>query len=77
MAQQRRQLEQLREELSLTTNQDLSTPVKGLSSTLCKASCMLLMGRGMLGSSCTCILLLEAWDVSEDCFGSLVCKPEV
>ncbi|NXF93808.1 FBF1 factor, partial [Eubucco bourcierii] len=34
MAQQRRQLEQLREELSLTTNQDLSAPIKGLSSTL-------------------------------------------
>ncbi|NXK09320.1 FBF1 factor, partial [Herpetotheres cachinnans] len=41
MARQRRQLEQLREELPnnsvmlLSTNQDLSAPTKGLSSTLC------------------------------------------
>ncbi|NXN12575.1 FBF1 factor, partial [Indicator maculatus] len=34
LAHQRRQLQQLREELSLTTKQDLSAPMKGLSSTL-------------------------------------------
>ena len=65
MAHQRRQLEQLREELPnnpvtlLTADQDLSAPTKGLSSVLCKASCMLLMGRDMLGGSCTCIPLLR------------------
>lgn len=65
MAHQRRQLEQLREELPnnpmklLTADQDLSAPTKGLPSMLCKDSCMLLMGRDMLGGSCTCIPLLR------------------
>lgn len=65
MAHQRTQLEQLREELPnnpvmpLTTDQDLSAPTEGLSSVLCKASCMLLMGRDVLGGSCACIPLLR------------------
>lgn len=65
MAHQRRQLEQLREELPsnpvmlLTADQDLSAPTKGLSSTLCKVSCMLLMERDVLGDSRTCISLLR------------------
>jgi len=65
MAHQRRQLQQLREELPsnpvmlLTADQDLRAPTKGLSSALCKASCVLRVGRDMLRGSCACIPLLR------------------
>uniref|UniRef100_A0A672UYE0 Fas binding factor 1 n=1 Tax=Strigops habroptila TaxID=2489341 RepID=A0A672UYE0_STRHB len=69
MARQRRQLEQLREVLPRnpmtlrTTGEDLSAPIRGLSATLRKASCMLLMGGDMLEGSCTCIPLLRRLEV--------------
>ena len=65
MAQQRRQLEQLHKKLPnnptllLTTDQDLSASTKGLSNTLSKAFCTLLVEQGMLGSSCTFNSLLR------------------
>lgn len=57
MAHQRRQLEQLCEELRRnpvmpqSVGEDLSAPMSGSSGTLRKASCMLLMGRDMLGAA--------------------------
>ena len=72
MARQRRQLEQIREELPtnsamlLNTNQGLSAPRRGLSSTPCKASCTLL-GEGGTGHAGGQLHLYstsqEAWDV--------------
>lgn len=80
MAHQRRQLEQLREELPsnpvmlLTTDQDLSAPTKGFSSTLCKAFCTLLMGRDKLQLYST---PREVWDVPGGCFSIPVYKPQM
>lgn len=69
MARQRKQLEQLREVLPRnpvtlqTMGKDLGAPITGLSATLRKASCMLLVGRDMLGGSCTYIPLLRGLEV--------------
>ena len=64
MAQQRSQLQQLRQELPNSptmlriAGRDSSVPASGFSSTLRKALCLLPVGRDVLGRSCTCIPLL-------------------
>lgn len=78
IAHQRSQLQQLREELPsnpvmlLTADQDLSAPTKGLSSMPCKASCMLLMGRDVLGGQLHLYSASqEAWDIPGGWFSSV------
>uniref|UniRef100_A0A8C6JG18 Fas-binding factor 1 C-terminal domain-containing protein n=1 Tax=Melopsittacus undulatus TaxID=13146 RepID=A0A8C6JG18_MELUD len=62
MVHQRKQLEQLREVLPRkpvtlgTMGKDLGAPVTGLSATLCKASCMLLVGRDVLGGGAAALV---------------------
>ena len=82
MARQRRQLEQIREELPtnsamlLNTNQGLSAPRRGLSSTPCKASCTLL-GEGGDGTCWGPVALVFHFSGGLGCSWGLITHSDV